>query len=642
MRLIIPLAAFAVLLLAGCDSDSSPGPTPTPWPTPVFVEGECAFNAPAEITAVCGTVAVPQDRSDAESGTFDLAVAVYGSLSDDPPPEPLIYLAGGPGEEVLEALEFTFDDLFRPFLDDRDVIIFDQRGVGASEPAADCAELTRLDIDLLDDSLGIDDTGLLFIDAAKACFDRLEGEGVRLDRLTTAESAADVHAIARALGYQTWDLLGISYGTRLAQTVLRDRPEGVRAVILDSVVPLEVDLIAQTPASFDRGLQTLIDACAVDADCTSDYGDLEATLEAAIARLNAASEFGTVTNQLTHESYDAIATGNVLADQVFQGLYSSQVIPLLPEMIALAGTGEVGLLNLLRSVGVTNAGFLSTGMYLALQCQEEVPFTSESKLRDASEDLTRIRRWLEGSRPIGNELIATCNRWDLDKADGIENEPVVSDIPTLVLAGAFDPITPPAGGEAVADRLTNASFVLFPDAGHAALNSGDCAMEIAMAFLREPSAAVDQTCVDALPAISFVRPLGSVEFEPYESVLFGISGARPVGWAEVAPGAHARSEFGVVSMLQQLVPFTTGGDILTLLEASLPGGGAATMINTIRSRAYLWEVYEVREAGQLILFASPADLAPAPIIMVTGLVSQSQELIDHLLRPAIRDFARLP
>jgi len=238
--------------------------------------------------------------------------------------------------------------------------------------------------------------------------------------------------------------------------------------------------------------------------------------------------------------------------------------------------------------------------------------------------------------------MATCKHWDLDKADGVENEPVESDIPTLVLAGAFDPITPPAGGQAVADRLTNASFVLFPDAGHAVLNSGDCAVETAMAFLRAPSSTVDQTCVDALPAMSFVRPLASMEFEPYESVLFGISGVRPVGWMEVAPGAHARSELGVMSMLQQLVPFTTGGEILTLLEASLPGGGTATLINTIRGRAYLWEVYAVEEAGQVIFFASPADVMPAPIIMVTGLISQFQELQGHLLRPAILEFARLP
>jgi pimeloyl-ACP methyl ester carboxylesterase len=231
---------------------ATPVPTPTAWPAPAFVVGTCPFALPSGVEEKCGTVAVPQDRSSDGSATFELEVVVFASEADAPAPDPLVYLAGGPGENAIDTLRFTFDDLFRPFLKARDVVVFDQRGAGYSEPGAECEELAALEIDLLDRSLSIDEESALGVAAAQACYDRLMSAGVALDALSTAESAADVHSIMTALGYDEWDSLGISYGTRLAQTIMRDRPEGVRSVIRDSVVPLEADIIAQTPGSFAR------------------------------------------------------------------------------------------------------------------------------------------------------------------------------------------------------------------------------------------------------------------------------------------------------------------------------------------------------------------------------------------------------
>jgi pimeloyl-ACP methyl ester carboxylesterase len=623
----------------GC---SSVTPTVTPWPAPAFVVGECAFKVPFRVAPMCGTVAVPQDRSVEGGGTFDLSVVVFPSEADEAAPDPVVYLAGGPGENALDTLEFTFDDLFRPFLSTRDVIVFDQRGAGYSEPDAECPEFVELEIDLLDESVSVDEEGERGLAAAEECFERLTNEGVALSALSTAESAADVHAIMSALGYDEWNLLGISYGTRLAQTIMRDRPEGVRAVILDSVVPLEADMIAQTPGSFDRALQALLDGCATSSTCATDYPNLEQTLMDAVTRLKDAPVAGTVSNQLTLETFASVASGTDLAEQVFQGLYSAEVIPLLPEMIALANQGETGLLDLLRGVTITNSPFISTGMQIALQCTEEVPFTTEEEVTAANEPYPRVREMLEGSRPLGSEVFDLCTTWGLAAASAVENEPVESGIPRLVLAGRYDPITPPSGGRQVAERLTNGTFVEFAAAGHAALTTGECALDIVAAFLDDPTAAVNGACAGDQPPPAWVRPIEATQFEPFTSSLFGFSSVKPIGWSELAPGVFGRSELGIVTILEQVAPNTSGEALIDLLQSSLPGTPEFLSFGAYVSDHYTWDLVQTIAGGQLVLMAVADDGASAPFVMITGLPSQEKALVEVLLGSVLEALAPAP
>jgi pimeloyl-ACP methyl ester carboxylesterase len=639
-RLLLTILFSIITFMAvACSSDE---PTPTPWPAPAFVEGQCDLALPASVDVTCGTVAVPQDRNSDGRATFALAVAALASESEAPAADPVVYLAGGPGENALDTLEFTFEDIFRPFLASRDVVVFDQRGAGRSEPRAECDELAQLEIDLLDQNLSIDEEGTRFQLVANACQNRLVGEGVALNALSTAESAADVHAIMSALGYTEWNLLGISYGTRLAQTVMRDRPEGVRSVILDSVVPLEADMVAQTPASFDRALQALFDSCAADETCAKDYPNLEATLANAVILLNEQPLPGTVTNQLTLETYDSIANGSDLAAQLFQGLYSSQVIPLLPEMISLASQGESGLLDLLRGVSLTNSPFLSTGMQIALQCTEEAAFTSEEQVREAGTPHSRVRDMLEGSRPMGSDIFPICDHWDLPDASPLENEGVESEIPTLVLAGGFDPVTPPQGGRTVSDRLINSTFVEFPGAGHASLTSGECAIDIAIAFLTAPSSAVDSSCATDQPPPDWVRPVEATTFEPYDAPVFGFTSLRPVGWVEFAPGAFGRSDLGVVTLLEQIIPGATSDQLIGLLRSSVPGNPEFLSFGAFVSDHFTWDLVMADAGGQLLLLAFAEGGSALPMVMVTGLRSQEEALLTHVLGPILEAFAPSP
>ncbi|MCA9904902.1 MAG: alpha/beta fold hydrolase, partial [Anaerolineae bacterium] len=174
----------------------------------------------------CGLLFVPEDRTDPDSATIELAVAILYASEDDVQPDPIIYLAGGPGGNAVDELEAWVDI---PYIQDRDLILLDQRGTGYSFPSLNCPEIEESEDD-----------------ATQACRDRLVADGVNLQAYNSAENAADVADLRVALGYDEWNLYGISYGTRLAQTIVRDYPQGIRSVILDSAYPLAANLQVET------------------------------------------------------------------------------------------------------------------------------------------------------------------------------------------------------------------------------------------------------------------------------------------------------------------------------------------------------------------------------------------------------------
>ena len=195
---------------------------------PRFEAADCPFGSPANVTVHCGYLVVLEDRAQSGGATIRLAVAILKSDNPQPAGDPLIFLNGGPGAHALMDLP-RFVNNFRLLLVDlnRDVIIFDQRGVGLSQPALECPELVpSLIARAQGQALTLGEERAPYL----ACRDRWLSEGVNLAAYTTAESAADVNDLWRTLGYRQVNLYGISYGTVLAETVMRDYPDGIRSV----------------------------------------------------------------------------------------------------------------------------------------------------------------------------------------------------------------------------------------------------------------------------------------------------------------------------------------------------------------------------------------------------------------------------
>jgi pimeloyl-ACP methyl ester carboxylesterase len=462
--------------------------------TPRFETIECEFNTFSRRDIECGILTVPEDRTRADSPLIQLHFAIFKSKNDKSVNDPIVILVGGPGANALDMVDHLAS-LFENARNDREIIVFDQRGTGFSRPSLNCPEAESRWYQVWTQDLRWKDTIQSYAEGLKICHDRLIKEGINLEAYTSAANAADVDALRSALGYAKWNLYGESYGTRLALTVMRDYPEGVRSVILDSVYPPQVDLYATLAKDAERALNLIFEHCAADSDCNRRYPEIEADLFKLVSQLDAEPMTFRLPRPSTGEQYDLLVNGDRLIFTLFRMIYSSEQVANLPNLIDSLKEGpSIRLRNQLSWV-VFFDDFWSEGMHYSIQCAEETPFSSPQAIEIASGDVTsRIREALDGST-----IFVECAPWGITTAPSIENAPVTSAIPTLILAGEFDPITPPAWGRAAAETLSNSQFFELPGASHGVLSSqgeiGNCVQDMVEGFLVNPEDPVGGGCI---------------------------------------------------------------------------------------------------------------------------------------------------
>ena len=621
-------------------------PSAIPAPEDAFREDTCPFsNQPGSPlwAAQCGYLAVPADYDDPTVGTFELAVAVFPAAGERTSDIPVVYLEGGPGGNALEALEVSGGAFLAPLNENRDVVIFDQRGTGFSQPALGCPETRELTRELISQALPIAEENELWLDALRTCRDRLVERGIDLSFVSSAANAADVDRLRAALGHEQWDLYGVSYGTRLAQNVMRDFPDGVRRVVLDSAYPLELDLFASVPASSDQAFRLLLDSCAADTACNEHYPDLEDTLIRAFDTLTASPAPGEASFSLEGDVVDTFMTGERLAGLLFEALYQTSVIPWLPEIIAEAAQGNVEPANLMLSNSLVNDAFFSIGMHYSTRCRDEAPFTTEEALTASVEANPLFARLQDPDRTFAQDVFDTCVVWDVPPSPPVENEPVRSDIPTLVLAGEFDPITPPSVGMAVAANLSNATFIEFPTVGHGVLNEGECGESIVAAFL-DGEDAPDASCALERSSPAWVAPLGSVTLTPVDSP-FGVRIMQPEGWepiSELAPGQFVRHEIAGPLLVQAVIPGLTVEQFMEQQIGGVPGIEPEEL-DTVSVGDLRWRIVLVEVDGRLQAIAAAqavpgSNVTGVLLAAVIGFPYQRETLLDDLLLPTLEVF----
>ena len=469
-----------------------------------FTLDECPFFPPPGVEPRCGYLSVPENRARPDEARIRLAVAVFPPRSTEKYP-PAVYLEGGPGGEALESLPFSYEALVKPLDAERTVIVFDQRGVGFSEPSLSCPESRRLVFDLMAEDLSTEEWLARYAAVIYECRETWVTGGADLSNYHSAASAADVADLRTALGYPEWDLYGISYGTRLALTVMRDHPEGVRSVVLDSASPPEVDDLARILRGAAGALDELFSACDSDPYCRSSYGNLESLLFSEVDRLNASPvEIQVFDYFPPFDVYPALLDGDTLLALVFQALYAEWLFPEVPKMLTDIRDGQYTGAEEMLSLFLANDAFFSIGQFLSVRCHESVPFTDPALVRSERQTYPRLASLVEGSLVQSEYAFAFCELWGAGVAGPIENQPVTSAIPTLVAAGRFDPITPPDFGRQTAEHLENAWFVEFPTLAHGVTTVEGCPRSIMLAFLADPSTEPDTACIADMPDISFL------------------------------------------------------------------------------------------------------------------------------------------
>ena len=514
-----------------------------------FVDGPCEFTPPPGTSPRCGTVTVPEDWA-TDSGQITLSVAVFPSTAATPAPDPVVFLDGGPGSNPLDAAVFRGSDIIDPLRASRDLIMFDQRGAGRSDPALDCPEITELTRELEDaPNVDPDEAEGRFGDALSACSTRLTAEGIDLDAYTTVNNAHDTEAIRVALGYEPWNLLGISYGTRLGLEVMRQHPEGVRAAVLDSVFPPQVDSVVENPATFLASFDAVVEACAAEPECAA-AGPLDERLIGAVQAYEAEPVPVEIRNFITGETDEVFVDGNAIVGIVTQALYSPEAFGDLPELVAELEQGQTEAVSSFLTLNRTNEEVFTDGMFYAVVCNDEIPFANPTEVVEAlPEDPFGLDDRFDLGSNTGRSAFTTCAAFDpVGPADeggppAVANEPVASDIPALVMAGRFDPVTPVAWSEAAAETLTNSFLVVDPSNSHG-ISPGTCGMSIVNAFLDAPEIEPDTSCIGA-DAVSFLAPVDRpVSLEPL-TITAASSGreletVRPSGWVDGGLGDVSR------------------------------------------------------------------------------------------------------
>ncbi len=468
-----------------------------PISTVRFEPNACPFGVPGDMRVECGYLTVPEDREHPTGPTVQLAVAIVRTGSANPAPDPVVYLSGGPGSAALTGTIGLARGWSR-FLANRDFIVLDQRGTGLSRPALTCPEVFQANDDMLQRQVSRAEKVQIETESLLRCRNRLEQEGVNLAAYHSAASAADLEDLRVALGYTQWNLFGISYGTRLALTAMRDHPAGIRSVVLDSVYPLQVNLYTDMPANANRAFTTLFNGCARNAGCNARYPNLEDVFYATVEQLNANPVTVSIRNPRTGGNMPAVFDGSRLISLLFGMLYNTDVIPQLPKMIYDTHQGNYALLTQLEARRLGRQGGFSHAMYFSVQCSEEIAFATPDEVYSTVAAFPRLSTFFSGILENTASIFTLCKAWGVYPPDPIENQPVQSDIPTLLLTGEYDPITPPAWGRLAAQTLRTGFHYEFAGTGHAVVTRGACPYGMIQAFLKNPTVAPAGECAAAL------------------------------------------------------------------------------------------------------------------------------------------------
>lgn len=618
---------------------STPEPTPVPVPTPTvappkasFWPDLCRIEEPPGIVVHCGSLIVPENRSDPQTRMIELHVAVFRSTSDNPSPDPVVYLSGGPGGSAVETAPFQFPVLIEPFLRERDVVIFDQRGTGFSEPALDCPEDAQVILDNLDEFLSLQEQAARRVEAMHRCKERLIDEGIDLSAYNTIENAADLNDLRVQLGIGEWNIYGVSYGSRLALATMREHPEGIRSVILDSTLPFDVDLYASLVPNADRALAKLFVACEVSTSCNRAYPDLESKFYAVAAMLDESPGRTTVLNPLTGQTREVVITGDRLVGTVFDALYVSDFIPLLPELIDDASNQEFRRFAFMFGVILAQLDFFSTGMQFSVQCAEELPFTSRERVALAADSYPELAPYIESESAFD-----VCDAWGADTERTLKSIPMESDVPTLILAGEFDPITPPEWGRMVNSTLANSSFFEFPSVGHGVITSSECSFGMALAFLRRPTEEPDGSCIGKIgpPAFTTTAP-ERMTLVPFEDPTFSLRGVVPEGWLNLGPGVFSQTSLGLVAIVQQAVATNFAAQLLPTFSQQFGIAIPPEPDEGLEFDGLGWSIYRLRALDQPVDVAiSDDDRGVTYFVIMTPNPDDGDAMYRSIFLPAL-------
>ena len=426
------LAVLALLLAATAPRQAAAPPPLEP----------CAGLRHAE--ARCSTVRVPENRATRGGRIIGVRVAVLPASGPERVADPVFVLAGGPGQA---ATDLVGGYLSHPLRARRDIVFMDQRGTGGSNPLA--CDMYRAE----DEGRGVF-ADFLPIERVRECRARLE-RSADLTQYTTAASVADMDDVRRALGYTRINLIGGSYGTRLALEYMRQHGAHVRSAVLDGAIAPSAAMPAGFGRAAQRALDGVLDECRATPACAAAFPDVHASARTVFASLDAAPAR---TRFTTPPVVEVVMTRDHVAEAIRYLTYTTRDASRVPLVLDRAARGDFG--PLADSLRGRRRGSRSVvdGLYLSITCAEDVPFIPGNAAAEDRDTYLRDYRIRQQQ--------AACLEWPRGAVPAWHRQPVTSAVPTLLVTGDLDPATPPAHAKEVARTLANSRTVIVPSAAH--------------------------------------------------------------------------------------------------------------------------------------------------------------------------------
>ncbi|MBS0217132.1 MAG: alpha/beta fold hydrolase [Proteobacteria bacterium] len=438
------------------------------------------------LPAQCTTLSVPENRSEPNGRKIDLRIAWVPVDEDaDQHDDPVFLIAGGPGQSAVDSYS-TLAPVFQGVLNQRDVILVDQRGTGGSN---------KLACDAGDESTTAPDAAAMLRHTV-VCVDALS-KHADLRQYGTTEAVADLDAVRGAIGARQINLYGVSYGTRVAQQYAMRHPQQTRSIVLDSVVPNSLHLSNIFARNLDDALALQFGVCTKDPQCKARFGDPRAELGTLLETLRKAPPQVSYRDPLSGEQKTEALNADEVAGLVRMFAYMPAIASILPLQIHEAAQGRYAGLKALTSMLHTQMkDQMAMGMQLSVVCSE-----------DAGQAPATVQD--DSGTVLGNDMARfmtqACTQWPKGKVPADFHNALTTPVPALVLEGQFDPVTPPRYGEEVAKSLPNGRLLVLNGQGHNVITAG-CMPRLFAKFIETADAkSLDAKCLDALsPTPSFI------------------------------------------------------------------------------------------------------------------------------------------
>ncbi|RNC83072.1 MAG: alpha/beta fold hydrolase [Balneola sp.] len=443
-----------------------------------------------------GYLEVLENRNSPNSRTIQIPVYVFKSRSPNPKQDPIVYTVGGPGSTTMPSAQYMN---YYKYLDDRDFILVEQRGTLYAKPHLDCPEWSNATHKAILTNLDTETSKSLFEEAAQACKSRLEKSGIDLDSYNTLESAADIHELVDVLGIEEYNLLTISYSTKIAQVLLRDYPEKIRSVVMDSPLPLEANYDEESVINLLTVLYKLLSDCEDQEPCNNAFPDIKNHFRNYLISKTESPVEITITDPATGNPRTFRLSGKDLI-AVFT-LASSGAIRNVPFEINKLINGDLSSvekqLSYLFEEPATGAGI---GMRLSVWCSEESPFVDPLIV----EKEKSIHPEVKGLSPAVFES-SICNIWDVSGMPIEENEAIESATPVLLISGEYDNETPTKWAEQMSENLSNSFHFVFKGWKHTPTTNwaNRCAMNVANDFFNNPNVRPNPDCLKEIESPIF-------------------------------------------------------------------------------------------------------------------------------------------